>query len=104
MYVGGQISCRFWDSSPITDVPADVARPRNSSNGSSVGHGRSGSETETRIARSRLTDVVFRPVSNVLALPMIQPLTIVESILPIVLKIKKPTPETLEWVSGSSQL
>ncbi len=61
------MSCRFWVSLPTTAAPADSASPRISSHGSaSLSHGRSGSDTLTRIARSLATENSSRWVSNAL--------------------------------------
>src|SRR5262249_44734057 len=60
------MSCRFWVTSPTTLAPAVVARPRISSHGSSVGHGRSGSATLTNTAFSLATENSSRWWSNAL--------------------------------------
>src|SRR5581483_8824505 len=60
------MSCRFWVTSPTTAAPAVVARPRISSHGSSVGHGRSGRATLTRTAFSLATENSLRWWSNAL--------------------------------------
>ena len=60
------MSCRFCVSSATTVAPAVVARPRISSQGSSVGQGRSGRATLTRTAFSLATENSSRWVSNAL--------------------------------------